>query len=171
LGGRKEMTLKIITTAIIALMLVILPLGYVQSVQAAEPQFGNQGFIALIKNFWIVITERGSQFIGHLFEIIIVFIQIFLALLSSPEMPLFLSTILNGLNLLGSMIINGICYAVLYGITFAIYGAEIGLFVPPVIGLLFWVPFGLVIGLLFGFLYGFVYAYNVGMPATIANYS
>ena len=89
----------------------------------------------------------------------VAFLQTGLAVLLNPQ----------GIPLLFAMFINGINYAFSYGITFAIYGAIVGLFVPPLIGLVFWAPLGLIIGVTFGFLYGFVYGSEYEMPEGFVN--
>ena len=162
------MSLKIITTAIMCLMLAVLPIGYVQNVEAQQDfmgQFAAGDPMVMLGSIWEFITEKGPQLIGQIFEIlmailfsVMAFLQTILAMLINKQ----------GLPLLFAMGMNGLNYAFSYGLTFAIYGAVIGLFVPVlpiVIGLIL----GAIVGIIFGFAYGFVYGSEAEMPEDIPN--
>ena len=166
------MSMKIIAAAIIGLMLVVLPIGYVQNVEATQVPYDGGGLnlgtdpMAMLGQLWEFITKQGPQLVGQIFQIvmavvlsIVAFLQTGLAVLLNPQ----------GIPLLFAMTINGINYAFSYGITFAIYGSIIGLFVPPLIGLVFWAPVGLTIGVIFGFSYGFVYGSEYEKPGAFVN--
>ena len=158
------MNMKIAITAIMAFALAVLPLGFVQQVEA-QASLENQDPVALISNLWTFLTEKGPQLIGQLFEIVMAFVFSIMAFLQT-----ILAMIVNpqGLPLLFDMGINGISYAFSYAISFAIYGGIISVFV-PILPIIVGVPLGAIAGLIFGFLYGFSYAENSDMPDTIEN--
>ena len=167
------MSFKIIMAAIVGLMLILLPVAYMQNVEARIPisaaagagVLGANDPMAMLGGIWEFITQKGPQLIGQIFEVlmailfsIMAFVQTILAMVINPQ----------GLPLLLAMGMNGLNYSFSYGITFAIYGALIGVFI-PVLPIIIGTPLGAIIGIVFGFVYGFVYGSEAELPDELVN--
>ena len=163
------MSYKTIIAAIVCLMFVLLPIGYVQNVEAqgvgSADIFGANDPMAMLGGIWEFITQKGPQLIGQIFEVlmailfsVMAFVQTILAMVINPQ----------GLPLLLAMGMNGLNFAFSYAITFAIYGALIGVFI-PVLPIIIGTPLGAIIGIVFGFVYGFVYGSEAEMPDELVN--
>jgi len=169
------MSMKIIAAAIIGLMLVVLPIGYVQNVKATQVPFDGGGGAGGILGFnslddllnWALdfVTGRLPLVAGDLLEVAIHFIFASVTIVQS-----ILAMILNpqGIPLLMAMFVNGVVYAFNYGITFAIYGGILGTVV-PILGNIIGFVLGAMAGVVFGFVYGFVNASSAELPDTIEN--
>ena len=166
------MSMKIIAAAIIGLMLVVLPIGYVQNVEAATEDVFKLGSdpMAMLSQLWKFITEQGPQLVGQIFQIVMAVVLSFVAFLQTG-----LVVLINpqGIPLLFSMIINGVACAFSYAMAFAIYGSIIGA-IP--IGIPFWpltiiggAILGAIAGIIFGFLYGLVHVANPSMEEMVPD--
>ena len=172
------MSMKIIAAAIIGLMLVVLPIGYVQNVEATQVPYdggiaglGAGGVENQLNAILDFVTGKLPLAVGDIFEVAMHFIFAIITALQSG-----LAILLNpqGFPLLINLIINGVIYAFNYAITFAVYGGIIG---AVLIGIPFWpltIIGGLILGALIGIAFGFIYGFlgagrKIKMPAEIIN--